>query len=219
MRITLPSGTPAELARPASGDSTLGLVITPDIWGLRPLYEEMAQRFADEWQMVVCVVENFPGTDLGQDIAARYAAVSGLTDSDQLRDLEEGADATGCATVNLLGHCMGGMYCYKAAASDRFHRVVAFYGIIRLPDVWKGAGQAEPLGILLNGHADRVLAVVGSLDGYTPADAIEALADTGVTIVEYPEADHGFAHDIARPTHRPGDAADAHTRAHEWLLS
>jgi hypothetical protein len=36
MRITLPSGTPAEIARPAHA-SGIGLVITPDIFGLRPL--------------------------------------------------------------------------------------------------------------------------------------------------------------------------------------
>ncbi len=219
MQITLPSGTPAEIARPASGHAGSGLIITPDIWGLRPLYAEMAKRLADDWQMVVCVVENFPGTDYGTDGAARQAAVAGLIDDDHLRDLEHGADATGCEVVNLLGHCMGGMYCYKAARSDRFHRIVAFYGIIRLPENWRTPNQAEPLDILHNGHAERVLAIVGGRDTYTPPDAVEALADTGVTVVVYPQADHGFAHDVARPAHRVDDAADAHARAREWLLS
>ncbi len=219
MRITLPSGTAASLATPASGTAERGLVITPDIWGLRPLYDDLAQRLADDWQMVVCVVENFPGTDFGTDMEARQRAVPMLDDEDNLRDLLEGADATGCDIVNLLGHCMGGMYCYKASRSDRFHRIVSYYGIIRLNPNWQSPTQAEPLDILLNGHADRVLAIVGGVDGYTPAPLVDALADTGVTVVLYPEADHGFAHDVARPTHRPFDAADAYSKAHEWLAS
>ena len=79
--------------------------------------------------------------------------------------------------------------------------------------------QGEPLDYLRSGHADRVLAIIGGQDSYTPPADVEALAETGVTIVQYPEAEHGFAHDPARPAHRPEDAADAYARAKEWLAS
>lgn len=217
MRITLPSGTPAEIATPTSGSASLGLVIAVDIFGLRPLYDEMAQRLADEWNMTVCAVEPFPGRDLGNDFEARYRAVRDIGDDDNLRDLVEAADATGCATVNLLGYCLGGMYCHKAARSDRFARIVSFYGMIRLPEAWQGAGQAEPLGILHNGHSTRVLAIVGGLDTYTPAADVDALVDTGVTVVLYPEASHAFAHDATHQAHRRDDAVDAYDRALQWL--
>ena len=217
MRMTLPSGTPAEIARPSTGEPTAGLVIAPDIFGLRPLYDEMVQRLADAWQMTVCAVEPFPGRELPADIEPRFAAVSGLDDETHLRDLLEGADATGSERVSLLGYCLGGMYCHKAARSDRFDRIVSFYGMIRVPEAWQSPTQGAPLDYLLTGHSDRVLAVVGGLDGYTPAADIEALADTGVTVVLYPEAEHGFAHDAARPNHRAGDAADAYERSLMWL--
>jgi hypothetical protein len=68
-----------------------------------------------------------------------------LDDDDHLRDLVEAADATGCDRVGLIGFCMGGMYCFKAARSDRFDRIASFYGMIRLPEAWKGPGQGEPL--------------------------------------------------------------------------
>jgi carboxymethylenebutenolidase len=219
MRITLPSGTPAELARPREGAATRGLVIAPDIFGLRPLYDDMAQRLADEWQLVVCAVEPFPGQDLGPDVEPRFAAVPTLDDETHLRDLLEGADATECDTVGLLGYCLGGMYCLKAARSERFNRIVSFYGMIRVPEAWRSPSQGEPLEFLLNGHPDRVLAIVGGRDTYTPAADIEALADTGVTVVEYPEAEHGFAHDPVRPSHRADDAADAYARAKDWLAA
>ena len=46
----------------------------------------------------------------------------------------------------------------------------------------------------------------------------EALAATGATVVHYPDAEHGFAHDSSRPAHRADDAADAFARARAWLL-
>ena len=221
MRITLPSGTPAEIARPASGHTTgpttHGLVIAPDIFGLRPLYDDMVQRLADEWLMVVCAVEPFPGRDLPADIEPRFALVPQIDDATHLRDLLEGADATNCNTVNLLGYCLGGMYCHKASRSDRFERIVSFYGMIRLPEAWHSPTQGAPLDYLATGNADRVLAIVGGRDHYTPAEDVEALEDAGVTVVRYPDAEHGFAHDVSRPAHRSDDAADAYVRAYAWL--
>jgi carboxymethylenebutenolidase len=216
MRITLPSGTSAEIAH-CSSEPTMGLVVAPDIFGLRPLYDDLVARFAEEWQMVVCAVEPFPGHDLGPEVEGRFAAVPSLDDDANLRDLLEGADATGCDRVGLIGFCMGGMYAFKAARSDRFAAIASFYGMIRLPAAWAGPGQAEPLEILAAGHADRVLAVLGERDSYTPPADIEALGGVGVARVVYPEAEHGFAHDPHRPAHRADDAADAFARAREWL--
>jgi dienelactone hydrolase len=216
MRIELPSGTPASLAHGA-GDPSLGLVIAPDIYGLRPLFDDMTSRLADEWGMVVCAVEPFPGQDLPDAPEPRFAAMPAVDDDVHLRDLVEGADATGCERVGLIGFCMGGMYVLKAARSDRFARSVAFYGMIRVPEAWRGPGQREPLDHLAAGHPDRVLAVIGDRDPYTPPDDVASLEATGVAIVRYPEAEHGFVHDPARPAHRAADAADAWKRAEAWL--
>ncbi|MEM8620149.1 MAG: dienelactone hydrolase family protein [Actinomycetota bacterium] len=217
MRITLPSGTEAEFERPAERP-TMGLVIAPDIFGLRPLYDSMVARMCAVWNMSTVAVEPFPGLDLGADVEPRTAAVADLRDADQLRDLEEAADATGCDTVGLIGFCMGGMYCFRAATSERFARIASFYGMIRVPADWNGDGHGEPLDALASGHDERVLAIIGDLDPYTPPDDVAALEATQVTVVRYPDADHGFAHDAHRPAHRPDDAADAFARAEQWLL-
>lgn len=219
MRITLPSGTVAEIAEPTdAGDGpSMGLVITPDIFGLRPLFDDMVARLASVWSMNVVAVEPFAGHELGEDVAPRFAAVPTLDDDLHLRDLLEAADATGCDRVGLLGFCMGGMYCFKAARSDRFARIASFYGMIRLPEAWAGPGQREPLEHLAAGHPERVLAIIGELDTYTPPADVVALEEIGVTVARYPEAEHGFAHAPERPAHRPADAADAFARAHAWL--
>ncbi len=221
MRITLPSGTHAEFAEPCDtdDDATMGLVIAPDIFGLRPLFDDMVGRLSSVWSMNVCAVEPFPGLDLGDDVDPRLAAVPNLDDEIHLRDLLEAADATECDRVALLGFCMGGMYCFKAARSDRFTKIASFYGMIRLPEAWRGPGQGEPLDHLAAGHPDRVLAIIGELDTYTPPDDVVALEATGVNVVRYPDAEHGFAHAPERPAHRPADASDAFQRAHTWLTS
>lgn len=217
MRITLPSGTSAEIVYHDS--PVMGLVVAPDIFGLRPLYDDLVARFSREWEMSVVAVEPFPGADLGPDIDPRVAAVPALDDAKNLSDLLEAADALGTETVGLIGFCMGGMYCFKAACNERFTRIVSFYGMITLPEVWRSPTQGEPLGMLISGYAESVLAIVGEKDYYTPIVDIDQLRSTGVQVVLYPEAEHGFAHDASRPAHRVDDAADAFARAKSWLLS
>lgn len=218
MRITLPSGTEAEFVE-CTGKPTMGLVIAPDVFGLRPLFDDMVARLSSVWSMNVCAVEPFPGLDLGDDVDPRFAAVPNLDDETHLRDLVEAADATECDRVGLIGFCIGGMYCLKAARSDRFTRIVSFYGMIRIPGAWQGPAQGEPLDHLAAGHPGRLLAIVGERDAYTPPDDVVALEAAGVNVVRYPDAEHGFAHAPERPAHRPADAADAFQRAHTWLTA
>ena len=217
MRITLPSGTEAEIDMSVS-DAAQGIVIAPDIFGLRPLFDDFVARIAREWQVKVIAVEPFPGRGLPLDIEPRVQAMPSMNDDLHLRDLEEGAAALGVERVGLMGFCMGGMYCHKSSRSDRFTKIASFYGMIHVPESWRGPKQGDPIEILTKNHADRVLAIVGLKDPYTPTDDIAELKSVGVTVVEYADAEHGFAHDAARPSHRPADAADAFARAKGWLL-
>jgi carboxymethylenebutenolidase len=217
MRITLPSGTEAEMVK--HPNPKMGLVIAPDIFGLRPLYDEMVQKLSTDWQMSVIAVEPFPGRGLGPDVEPRMAAIPELKDTDVIGDLHDAADTLGTQVTGLLGFCMGGMYCFKAARDERFARIASFYGMIVMPPAWKGAGHQEPLANLINGYADNVLAILGGHDPYTPEADIAQLRATGTQVVFYPDAEHGFAHDASRPSHRADDAADAFSRTQAWLLS
>ena len=196
----------------------MGLVIAPDIFGLRPLYDDLVSRLAQEWNMGVIAVEPFPGRDLPFAVEPRFAEMPSLVDEEQLATLLEAADTTGEFTVGLMGFCMGGMYALKATATGRFDRIVSFYGMIAVPPTWDGPGHRQPLVCLTAGNPAAVLAIVGGRDSFTPAADVEALEATGATVVRYPDAEHGFAHDPARPAHRADDAADAFERARSWLL-
>ncbi len=215
MRIQLPSGNPAELAGEV-GDR--GLVIVPDIFGLRPLFDSLVQRLVSDWSCRVCAIELYPGRE-HLVLQQRFDAASAMNDDDVLADMVAAADVVGGRRVGAIGFCMGGMYALKAASTHRFDRLVPFYGMIKVPPSWQGPGQGEPLDHLRKGDAASVMAVVGNLDAYTPPEDISALRGVGAQVEEYKNAEHGFVHDPDRPAHRVDDAADAWDRASDWLWS
>src|SRR5690606_38813599 len=112
---------------------------------------------------------------------------------------------------------MGGMYALKAADSRAFDKVVAFYGMIRVPEQFAGPGHREPIDHVRAPDAAPVLAIIGGRDHFTPEADVEELEAAGATVIRYPEGEHGFAHDPARPTHRPDDTADAWRRVYDFL--
>ncbi len=217
MRIELPSGTPAELVEPP-GDPIRGLVIAPDVGGLRPLFDDMCARLAADNQWMVCAVEPYPGqTDLPLD-----ERLEGTLDHERIRgDLDAAAAELrerGCDRVGVLGFCMGGMNVFRAASTGTFDRCVAFYGMIRPPEQWQWPGH-DPLDELARAAPTPVLAIIGGSDIWTPGPDVEDLRAVGanVTVRTYAEGEHGFVHDPSRPAHRPEDAADAWEWATEFL--
>ena len=218
MRIDLPSGTPAELASPP--DPLRGLVIAPDIAGLRPLFDDMCARLAADNGWAVCAVEPYPEPGELTEVPAR---LEGRIDVERMiNDLQTAADVvqerTGVSRVAVLGFCQGGMNAFRAAGTGRFDKAVAFYGMVRPPAQWSAKGH-DPLDALARPECCPVLAIFGGSDRWTPADDIEAARAAGahVTARVYPDADHGFVHDPSRPAHRAGDAADAWNWVIEFL--
>jgi carboxymethylenebutenolidase len=227
-RITLrgEGGEPVEAihARPLGMPSS-GVVLHPDVMGVRPLFDDLCRRLATHG-FAVCAPEPFPyldGTE-AQDATARMARVKDLDDEVQLGNLERAADwlvvHDDVSEVAILGFCMGGMYALKAAATGRFDRAVVFYGMIRVPDAWQGPELAEPLERAAN--VCPTLAIFGREDPWTPPGDIAALREvwrdrSDREVVVYDGAEHGFVHDAERPAHRPADAADAWSRVLAFL--
>jgi len=217
---------PAYHARP-DGDALGGVVLAPDVHGLRPLMEDIARRLATHG-LAVCAPEPFarlipPGGSLSSE--ERRARGTELHDDVVIEDLAEAADHLAAAdhvgTVSVLGFCLGGSYALKAAASGRFERAVAFYGMVRTPPMWAGGGQRDALDVVSG--ACPTLAIFGEIDAYTPAADIDALRNAWAgqrdhKVVVYRSADHAFAHDPDRPNHRADDAADAWHRTLAFLL-
>jgi carboxymethylenebutenolidase len=215
-RIVLPTGTTAELVRPASGSPSRGLVLWPDIMGLRPLFDEHASRLADEQGWLVCAIEPFPGQE-ELTLDERQATAKTLSDDGKLADAAAAADAIGLERIGLLGFCMGGMYAMKSLALGRFDKAVAFYGMVRVPEAWQGPGMHDAIDAVRARGDAELLCIFGLGDPYCPDHDIDEVEAAGARVLRYPGAGHGWAHDAARPTYREDDAADAWSHAIAWL--
>jgi len=219
MRTTLANGVPAELALPPTrDDNTLGVVLFPDIMGLRPLFDDMCAQLAADHGWVVCAPEPFPGRE-NLPVDQRLDVMADFDDAELRQTAVLAADATGCDRVVATGFCMGGMLAFKAAASGRFDRAAGFYGMIRLPETWAGGRLQEPIEALASADRCPTLAIIGTADHFTPPQDVADAEALGVVIVSYEGAEHGFVHDASRPAHRPEDAADAWRRVVEFLES
>jgi carboxymethylenebutenolidase len=227
-RIVLRSegGEPVDAihARPM-GMPTTGLVVHPDVMGIRPLFDDLCRRLATHG-FAVCSPEPFP--HLGErddlDVSARLSRMKDLEDSVQLAHLESAADwlvvNDDVTEVSILGFCMGGMYALKAASTGRFDRAVAFYGMIRVPEDWRSPELAEPLATIAD--VCPTLAIFGGQDHWTPPVDIDTLREAwkdrpDCEVVVYEDADHGFVHGPDRPAHRADDANDAWARVLRFL--
>jgi carboxymethylenebutenolidase len=217
---------PAVHARP-DGMPRAGLVLHPDMGGLRPLFDDMARRIAT-YGIAVCAVEPFASVPVDErtTIEQRISRVKDLDDRQQMEMLSSAADLLvvedDVTRVCVLGFCMGGHYTFKAAAADRFDAAVAFYGMLRTPDDWRGPGHTIEVLDVAAGMCPT-LAIFGSADPWTPAADIEALRaawagrdDCEIVMVE--GAEHGFVHDPERPVHRADDAAALWERALNWVI-
>jgi carboxymethylenebutenolidase len=206
-------------AAPEDGDAKAGIVVHPDIMGIRPLFDDLCRRLATHGY-AVCAPEPFARAPEAvrdaDEPGARMAFVPELDDELQIADLALAgsylSEREGVDTLFVIGFCMGGMQALKAAATATFERAVAFYGMIRVPDAWRGKKLREPLATAKD--VCSTLAIFGGTDAWTPEADITALrrcwnSRPDCEVVVYPEADHGFVHAPERPAHRPDDAADA----------
>lgn len=216
---------PALHARP-DGMPIAGVVLHPDVGGLRFLFEDMARRLATHG-FAVCAFEPFAGqpADVCASVESRLAHVKDLDDSRQMDIFEAAGNRLivedDVNRVSVLGFCMGGHYVLKAASIERFDAAVSFYGMVRAPEAWAGPGHhIEPLEVAA--QMAPTLAFFGSDDPFTPAADIEALRsawagrpDCEIVVVE--GAEHGFIHDPDRDVHRADDAARAWDRTLAWI--
>ncbi|HVV35748.1 MAG TPA: dienelactone hydrolase family protein [Acidimicrobiales bacterium] len=216
MRTTLSTGTPAILERPA-GEPARGVVLLPDVGGLRPLFDDLCARLAGEYAWAVCAPEPFPGkedTPMGPE---RLALIPTNDDDRFLADVTAAAELLGTARTAAIGFCQGGMWAYKASTLPVIDRAVAFYGMVRNA-AWARPGHADAIDFLRQPGRKPVLSINGGVDQWTPdADLADLRALPDVDVVVYPDADHAFVHGVDRPVYRPDDAADAWARVARFL--
>lgn len=187
----------------ASGAGDAGVVIAPDVRGLHPFYEELAERFASA--RVHAIAFDYFGRTAGtarrpddfafQEHVTAARARPELIQADIASSVSELTSRTGASRIFVLGFCMGGRVAFNASAEQTgLSGVVGFYGVTRRRD----EGDTDAPIDKVTRMRTPVLGLFGGGDQAIPAadnDAFDhALSAKGLAhqIVTYPSAPHSF---------------------------
>ena len=142
--VTTPDGTAdCYFVRPASGTAP-GVLVWPDIFGLRPAFRQMGKRLAESGYAVLVVnpfyrVKKAPTAEAGAKtpIADVRPLAQGLNETTQMTDakafiawLDQQPSVARNRKIGTQGYCMGGPIAFRTAAAvpDRVGAVASFHG-------------------------------------------------------------------------------------------
>ena len=142
--VTTPDGTAdCYFVHPASGTAA-GVLLWPDIFGLRPAMRQMGKRLAESGYSVLVVnpfyrVKKAPTADAGAatPIPQLMPLAQALTETTQMTDakvfipwLDMQASVAKNRKIGTQGYCMGGPFAFRTAAAmpDRVGAVATFHG-------------------------------------------------------------------------------------------
>src|SRR5438046_4676499 len=142
--VKTPDGTAdCYFVHPATGTAA-GVLIWPDIFGLRPAMRQMGKRLAESGYSVLVVnpfyrVKKAPTADAGAatPIATVMPLAQGLNETTQMTDakafvawLDQQSSVAKNRKIGTQGYCMGGPIAFRtsAAVPDRVGAVASFHG-------------------------------------------------------------------------------------------
>ncbi len=142
--VMTPDGTAdAYFVHPATGTAP-GVLVWPDIFGLRPAFRQMGKRLAESGYSVLVVnpfyrIKKAPTAEQGSATAipSLMPLAQSLNEMTQMTDarafvawLDRQASVAKNKKVGTQGYCMGGPIAFRTAAavSDRIGAVASFHG-------------------------------------------------------------------------------------------
>ncbi|MGH8935428.1 MAG: dienelactone hydrolase family protein [Acidimicrobiia bacterium] len=202
-RLTLAGGDGTEVAARLAATSAAdapGIVILPDVRGLHPYYELLAEAFAQAGlhALAIDLYSRTAGTAYRDDDFDFAPHRERVTDEQVASDVRAAAAhlrGLGCGRVFVVGFCFGGRQALLQASRPGIDGVIGFYG----SPTRQGPEGRSPLAEAREGPVRcPVLALYGGADQGIPAADIEAydaaLEAAGVPhrMVVYPGAPHSF---------------------------
>ncbi len=178
-----------------------GVVIAPDVRGLHPFYEDLAERFASAG--VHAIAFDYFGRTAGTEPRPDdfpFRDHSAKTKPEQVQaditaSVAELRRRTPVHHVFVVGFCFGGRVAFNAAAEQMgIAGVIGFYGVTRRRDE---QDHAAPIDKVDRMHVP-ILGLFGGADqGIPPEDNAafaKALEQRGIPheVVTYPGAPHSF---------------------------
>ena len=188
VNVMTPDGTAdCYFVHPAAGTAP-GVVVWPDIFGLRPAFRQMGKRLAESGYSVLVVnpfyrVKKAPTADQGAatPIAQVRPLMAALTETTHMTDakafvawLDKQASVAKNRKIGAQGYCMGGPMALRtaAAAPDRVGAVASFHGAGLVAN-----GENSPHLQASRTKAQFLIAIAESDDKQAPNDKT-ALKDT-----------------------------------------
>lgn len=185
----------------ASGDA--GVVIAPDVRGLHPFYEELAERFASAGVAAIAFdyfgrtagIERRPADFAFQEHVTAARAQPERIQADAAASLAELRRRTGASRIFVLGFCMGGRVAFNASAEQAgLAGAVGFYGFPGKRDETDRDApmdkvdrmRAPILGLFGGGDVAITASAIGAFDVALTRRALPHHLET------YPEAPHSF---------------------------
>jgi len=189
----------ARLAKAEDGE--LGVVIAPDVRGLHPFYEELAERFASAG--VHAIAFDYFGRTAGTsrrgddfEFREHVAKLKTTTvQADVASAIGHLRGATDARRIYVLGFCMGGRQAFFASAEHaELSGVIGFYGRLSTREGEEGTAPKDRASRM----RASVLGLFGGADPGIPASEVDefdgALKAARVQhhFVSYPGAPHSF---------------------------
>ena len=178
--IKTPDGTcDAYFVHPATGTAP-GVLVWPDIFGLRPAFRDMGKRLAESGYSVVVVnpfyrVQKAPTAPQGAatPIQGLIPLMNALNATTQATDakafiawLDQQASVAKNRKIGTQGYCMGGPIALRtAAASDRVGAAASFHGA-----ALAGTAADSPNVMAAKTKAQFLIAIADNDDKQRPAE-------------------------------------------------
>jgi carboxymethylenebutenolidase len=179
--------------------ASAGVAIIPDVRGLHPYYERLAEHIADAGIAAVAIdpygrTAGAEHRDEGFDYQPHRARVEDDGLRSDVRAAAESLRTAGVARIVSMGFCFGGRASLMQASQESIDGVIAFYG----PPASE-VGGSSPLQEARAGLVrSPVLGLYGGADRGIPQEDLDAygaaLDAAGISnrIVVYPGAPHSF---------------------------
>jgi carboxymethylenebutenolidase len=181
VNVTTPDGTAdCYFVHPATGTAP-GVLIWPDIFGLRPAFRQMGKRLAESGYSVLVVNPFYramkaPTAPKGAatPIQEVMSLAQGLNETTHMTDakafigwLDTQASVAKNRKMGTQGYCMGGPMAFRTSAAmpDRVGAVASFHGAPLVT-----AAPNSPHLQAAKSHAQFLVAIAANDDGRSPND-------------------------------------------------
>ena len=198
--------TTAHVARP-DRDSTAGVILIHEWWGINDHIRDIAGRYAKEGYL--CVAPDLFRGEVAKDTEEAARLMHGLAIEDGVQTIRQtiaqAKHAYNVQKIGITGYCMGGTFALRAACEiSELAAAAPFYGDI-------------PEEKVLKQLKVPTLFIAGKRDAWINPEKVNQLIEAArrynlrVEVVTY-DADHAFFNDTRPEVYNAEAAADAWRR-------